>query len=302
MNRYKAFDLLKDIVGEHNCFKDICLSNYTTFKIGGPADVFVTPDNYDSVAEVVKFAKKYGIPFFYLGNGSNVLVKDKGFRGIIISFTKLNKITLDGDCIIAQSGASLKDVSDFALNNSLTGLEFACGIPGTVGGASAMNAGAYNGEMKNVIENILMVNGNDEIRRVPIDEMGFGYRKSLLLQENYAALEVCFKLQKGNYENIKNRIDELTKLRTDRQPLEYPSAGSTFKRPDGFFTGKLIQDAGLKGFRLGGAQISAKHAGFVINNDRATAEEVITLIYYIKSCIKEKFDVELSPEVRIIGE
>ncbi len=302
MDKVNAFNLLKNIVGDQNCFKDICLGNYTTFKIGGPADIFITPDNYESVAEVVRFAKKHEIPFFYLGNGSNVLVKDKGYRGIIINFSKLNKISLQGNSIIAQSGALLKDVSNFALENSLTGLEFACGIPGTVGGASAMNAGAYNGEMKNVIENILMVNGHDEIRRVSIDEMGFGYRKSLLLQENYAALEVCYKLQLGDYNTIKGRIDELTRWRTEKQPLEYPSAGSTFKRPEGHFTGKLIQDAGLKGYCLGGAQVSPKHAGFVINNNKATAEEVIELIYFIKKSIKEKYNVELSPEVRIIGE
>lgn len=302
MDKNNAFNILTNIVGDENCFKDICLENYTTFKIGGPADIFVTPEDYESVAEVVRFAKKYEIPFFYLGNGSNVLVKDRGYRGIIINFSKLNKITLDGNKIIAQSGASLKDVSNFALENSLTGLEFACGIPGTVGGASAMNAGAYNGEVKNVIENILMVNGNDEIRRVYVDELNFGYRKSLLLQENYAALEVCYSLQPGNREAIKNRIDELTKWRTDKQPLEYPSAGSTFKRPEGFFTGKLIQDAGLKGYSLGGAQISPKHAGFVINSNKATAEEVIQLISYIIKNIKEKYNIELSPEVRIIGE
>ena len=302
MFKDNAFNMLKDIVGDENCFKDIRLENYTTLKIGGPADIFVTPDDYESVAEVVKFAKKYEIPFFYLGNGSNVLVKDRGYRGIIINFLKLNKISLDRNNIIAQSGASLKDVSNFGLKNSLTGLEFACGIPGTVGGASAMNAGAYYGEVKNVIDNILMVNGKDEIRRVYVDELNFGYRQSLLLQENYAALEVCYSLKPGNYDAIKNRIDELTRWRTDKQPLDVPSAGSTFKRPEGYFTGKLIQDAGLKGFSLGGAQVSPKHAGFVINSNKATAEEVIELISHIKKCIKEKYDIELSPEVRIIGE
>jgi len=302
MDKNYAFNKLKNIVGDQNCFKDICLGDYTTFKIGGPADIFVTPDTYEGVAEVVRFAKKNEIPFFYLGNGSNVLVKDNGYRGIIINFSKLNKISLDGNFIIAQSGAQLKDVSSFALEHSLTGLEFACGIPGTVGGASAMNAGAYDGETKNVIDNILMVNGNDEIRRVYVDEIGFGYRKSILLQENYAALEVCYKLKPGIYENIKKRIDQLTMWRTEKQPLEYPSAGSTFKRPEGYFTGKLIQDAGLKGFSLGGAQVSPKHAGFVINSNKATAQEVIDLIAYIKMSIMEKYNVELSPEVRIIGE
>lgn len=302
MYKNNAFNTLRDMIGDENCFKDIRLENYTTFKIGGPADIFVTPDSYESVAEVVKFAKENEIPFFYLGNGSNVLVKDRGYRGIIINFSKLNKISLDGNKIIAQSGASLKDVSNFALENSLTGLEFACGIPGTVGGASAMNAGAYHGEIKNVVENILMVNGNDEIRRVHVDELNFGYRQSLLLQENYAALEVCYSLKPGDYHAIKNRIDELTRWRTENQPLEVPSAGSTFKRPEGYFTGKLIQDAGLKGFSLGGAQVSPKHAGFVINSNKATAEEVIELIHFIMKSIKEIYDIELSPEVRIIGE
>ena len=302
MYKDNAFNMLKDILGDENCFKDIRLENYTTFKIGGPADIFVTPDDYESVAEVVIFAKRYEIPFFYLGNGSNVLVKDRGYRGIIINFSKLNKIFLDGNNIIAQSGASLKDVSNFALENSLTGLEFACGIPGTVGGASAMNAGAYYGEVKNVIESILMVNGHDEIRRVYVDELNFGYRKSLLLQENYAALEVCYSLTPGNYDTIKNRIDELTRWRTDKQPLDVPSAGSTFKRPEGHYTGKLIQDAGLKGYSLGGAQVSPKHAGFVINSNNATAEDVIELISYIKKSIKDIYGIELSPEVRIIGE
>ncbi|WP_139903907.1 UDP-N-acetylmuramate dehydrogenase [Clostridium thermarum] len=293
---------IKEIVGESNVLADEPMKNHTSFKVGGPADIFVIPKDYQEVQQLVKVCKDQNVPYFIIGNGSNLLVKDGGIRGVVIKLTALNKIEVQGNKIIAQSGALLSDVSTCALDHSLTGFEFACGIPGCVGGAVAMNAGAYISEMKNVIENALVIDNDANIRRLDLQELELSYRNSIILKQGFIVLEAVFNLKPGNYNDIKTLIDDLQKRRTDKQPLDYPSAGSTFKRPEGYFAGKLIEDSNLKGVSIGGAQVSNKHSGFIINTGNATAKDILSLIAYVQKTVFEKFGVELHTEVRIMGE
>lgn len=303
MNQCKNFiDDLNNILGKENISIDEPMKNHTSFKVGGPADILVTPKNYEEVVKIIKFCNQKNLPYYIIGRGSNLLVKDGGFRGVIIKLTSLNNIQVLDEKIIAQGGADLSAVSDEALKHSLTGFEFACGIPGTVGGAVTMNAGAYNGEISQVIESALVVDKKGNLITLNKDELELGYRISAIQKYEYTVLEATFKLTKGEYNKIKERIDDLTRKRQEKQPLEYPSAGSTFKRPEGYFTGKLIEESNLKGYTIGGAQVSEKHAGFVINKNNATAEDIINLIKHIQNTIKVKYNVELQPEVRIIGE
>jgi UDP-N-acetylmuramate dehydrogenase len=303
MNQCKNFiDDLNNILGKENISIDEPMKNHTSFKVGGPADILVTPKNYEEVVKIIKFCNQKNLPYYIIGRGSNLLVKDGGFRGVIIKLTSLNNIQVLDEKIIAQGGADLSAVSDEALKHSLTGFEFACGIPGTVGGAVTMNAGAYNGEISQVIESALVVDKKGNLITLNKDELELGYRISAIQKYEYTVLEATFKLTKGEYNKIKERIDDLTRKRQEKQPLEYPSAGSTFKRPEGYFTGKLIEESNLKGYTIGGAQVSEKHAGFVINKNNATAEDIINLIKHIQNTIKIKYNVELQPEVRIIGE
>jgi UDP-N-acetylmuramate dehydrogenase len=278
------------------------LSNYTYTKTGGPADILVFPRQKDEIASIVKWIHDENWPLTILGNASNLIVKDGGIRGVTLILTEMDQVSVTGDTIVAQCGAALIDVSKRAYKASLTGLEFACGIPGSIGGAVYMNAGAYDGEVKDVIEKVTLLTLEGEIREVSNQEMDFVYRNSRLQTSGEIALDVTFQLAKGEKEAIKSRMDELTHLRESKQPLEYPSCGSVFKRPTGYFTGKLIQDAGLQGLQWGGAQISTKHAGFIVNIDGATATDYLELIEHIKSVIFEKNGVELETEVRIIGE
>lgn len=293
---------LRKILGVENVAIDEPMKNHTSFKVGGPADVLVYPTNYDMITQVIKLCKESNVNYFILGNGSNLLVKDGGIRGVVIKFAKLNKITIDGDKIIAESGAKLNDVSAAALKSSLTGFEFACGIPGSIGGATTMNAGAYDGEMSKVLHSALVIDNKGEIRSLSKEELELSYRMSAILKYGYIVLQVTLKLVPGDKDKIKARIDELTQKRTDKQPLEYASAGSTFKRPEGYFAGKLIQDAGLKGFNVGAAEVSEKHSGFLINKGGASAKDVLELISLVQTKVHEKFGVELHTEVRIIGE
>ncbi|EQB86505.1 UDP-N-acetylmuramate dehydrogenase [Clostridium punense] len=293
---------LRKILGVENVVIDEPMKNHTSFKVGGPADVLVYPTNYDMITQVIKLCKESNVNYFILGNGSNLLVKDGGIRGVVIKFAKLNKITIDGDKIIAESGAKLNDVSAAALKSSLTGFEFACGIPGSIGGATTMNAGAYDGEMSKVLHSALVIDNKGEIRSLSKEELELSYRMSAILKYGYIVLQVTLKLVPGDKDKIKARIDELTQKRTDKQPLEYASAGSTFKRPEGYFAGKLIQDAGLKGFNVGAAEVSEKHSGFLINKGGASAKDVLELISLVQTKVHEKFGVELHTEVRIIGE
>jgi UDP-N-acetylmuramate dehydrogenase len=292
----------KAIVVEDNVLLNEPMCNHVSFKVGGPVDILVLPRNYTDVQELIKICNKHNTPYYIMGNGSNLLVKDGGIRGVVIKLSPLNIIEVTDNKIVAQSGALLSDVSDAALNNSLTGFEFACGIPGCVGGAVSMNAGAYIGEIKDVIESTLVLDKEGNIKRLAAEELKLSYRNSVILMEGYVVLEATFKLKVGDYDAIKSKIDELQFRRKDKQPLEYPSAGSTFKRPVGHFAGKLIEDSNLKGVSIGGAQVSAKHSGFIINAGNATAKDILALIKHVQNTVHEKFGVELHTEVRIVGE
>lgn len=303
MNKYNKF------VGLFNEFYDINdikidekLSEYVNFKVGGPADILLIPNSKEQVIKSIKICKENNIPFYLIGNGSNILVRDGGFRGVVLSLKNVKNIYVDGEKIESECGVMLKEVSDKAIENSLTGFEFACGIPGTIGGAVFMNAGAYDGEISKVIESAEVIDENCNIIRLSREELDFGYRSSLVMKKGYTVLSAVFKLEKGQVKTIKELIEDLTNKRESKQPLEYPSAGSTFKRPTGYFAGKLIQDAGLKGYSIGGAAVSEKHSGFVINKGNATAKDITDLIKHIQDEVKKQFGVDLHPEVRIIGE
>lgn len=278
------------------------LSNYSHTKTGGPADLLFFPASVEEITAVINWTREEGYPLTILGNASNLIVRDGGIRGVTVILTKLKNITVEKNRMIVESGAPIIEVSEIAYQHELTGLEFACGIPGSTGGAVYMNAGAYEGEVKDVIEKATILTLDGDIIEVTNEQMQFSYRQSKLQRTNDIVLDVTFKLKAGNPKKIRERMDELTFLRTSKQPLEYPSCGSVFKRPIGHFTGKLIQDAGLQGLTWGGAQISKKHAGFIVNIDGATATDYIELIEHIQEVILEKFDVELEREVRIIGE
>lgn len=277
------------------------MRNHTSFKVGGPCKVLVTPESFNEVTNVLKLCKKYNEKYFIMGNGTNLVVKDGGFDGIIIKLTKLKNIAVEGTKVIADAGALLSCVSKEALNHNLKGIEFASGIPGTVGGAVAMNAGAYGPEIKDIIESAEVSDSDGNIFVMNKDELDLSYRMSAVQKRNCTVLRATFRLEEGIFENIKKRMDELNKRRADKQPLEYPSAGSTFKRPDGYFAAKLIEDTGLKGLTVGGAAVSEKHSGFIINFNHATAKDILDLIYEVETKINEKYGVQLEPEVKIIG-
>lgn len=302
MNQYMEFyKLLGEFYNEEDITVDSPMSEHIYFRVGGPADILVTPVNEEQVVNTLKLCREYNVPYFILGNGSNILVKDGGISGVVIKFNKLNKITTEGNYVTAQSGALLKDVSKAALENNLRGFEFACGIPGSIGGAVFMNAGAYDGEMAHVIKSARVIDENCNIKNLTKEELELGYRSSIVMKKGYVVIEATVELESGEYASIKDKIDDLTNRRESKQPLEYPSAGSTFKRPEGYFAGKLIQDSGLKGFSIGGAAVSEKHSGFVINKGGATAKDVLDVIAHVQKTVKENFDVELHTEVRIIG-
>jgi len=278
------------------------IKNHVFTQMGGNADFFITPTAVSEIQAVIKEAKRFDIPVTILGNGSNVIVKDGGLRGVTISSVKMNRITTDNNRIIAQCGASIIDVSRQALKSELTGLEFACGIPGTVGGALYMNAGAYGGEIAEVLERAAVLTGDGQLLTLSKDEFAFGYRKSIFKEKDYLILEAEFLLEQGDVKAIKAKMEELTIARETKQPLEYPSCGSVFKRPPGLFAGKLIQDSGLQGMRIGGAEVSKKHAGFIVNVAQATSKDYTSLISYIQRTVKAKLNVELEREVVILGE
>ncbi|MBV4422968.1 UDP-N-acetylmuramate dehydrogenase [Clostridium tyrobutyricum] len=303
MNKFRDFsnDLIK-ILDEKDIKIDEPMSSHTSFKVGGPADILITPESADQVLDAVKLCKSKNVPYYIMGNGSNLLVKDGGIRGVVVKLTKLKSIKIQGSRIIVSSGACLKDVSQKALDNSLTGFEFACGIPGSVGGAVTMNAGAYNGEISNVIESVIVIDNHTKKRILNLEQLELAYRMSSILKYGYIVLQVTFKLEKGDHSKINDRIENLNRRRSEKQPLEYPSAGSTFKRPEGHFAAKLIEDSGLKGMSVGGAQVSEKHSGFIINKEDATSKDILDLIKLVQDTVKQKFNVDLYTEVRIIGE
>lgn len=294
-------DLVKNLPALNLLF-DEPLMNYTFTKTGGPADVLVFPKTQNEVKEVVDYCRTHDVPWMVLGNASNLIVQDGGIRGMVIMLTEMKQILVSGTMVTAEAGAKLIDTTCAALDTSLTGFEFACGIPGSIGGAVYMNAGAYGGEIKDVLAEVDVLLADGTLKTLTNEEMAFSYRHSKIQEMDAVVLEARFQLTAGEHEVIKGRMDELTELRQSKQPLEYPSCGSVFKRPVGHFTGQLIQEAGLQGLKWGGAQISEKHAGFIVNIDHATATDYTELIAHIQEVIKEKFDVSLETEVRIIGE
>ncbi|TCI51170.1 UDP-N-acetylmuramate dehydrogenase [Exiguobacterium sp. SH1S21] len=295
-------DQLLTIIPAERFKQDEPLSAHTYTKLGGKADYFVAPHTYEEVQAVLELAHRENVPFMILGFGSNLIVRDGGLRGIVLNLNELNTIRRDGNRIIAQAGAAIIDVSRQALTEELSGLEFACGIPGTVGGAVYMNAGAYGGETKDVIASAVVLTPDGELLTLSKDELDLDYRTSRVSKEGLIVLEATFELDPLGYEAIKDVMDDLTHKRESKQPLEYPSCGSVFKRPPGYFAGKLIQDCGLQGKRIGGAEVSLKHAGFIVNINQATATEYISLIRHVQTTVKQKFEIELEPEVKIIGE
>ena len=279
------------------------MKNHTTFKIGGPCDVLVMPNTIEQILNVLTLVKENNLAYMIIGNGSNLLVSDKGIRKVIVKLHKnFSKITLDGNKITSQAGATLKEIADFALENKLSGFEFASGIPGDLGGAVTMNAGAYGGEMKDILESVKVIDKDLNVIDIDAKDMNLRYRNSRVQDEGLIVLEAVINLSEGDYDKIKEYQDELTFKRESKQPLEFPSAGSTFKRPEGYYAGKLIDDCGLRGYRYKDAMVSEKHCGFVINAGDANCEQVLYVINHVKEVVFEKFGVNLEPEVRIIGE
>lgn len=290
------------ITAQENVKVNEPMKNHTTFRIGGNADFFVTPGTKEELQEILQLLNKEQVPFFILGNGSNLLVSDEGFRGVIIQIGRnYQSIKRKGCRLVVKSGITMARLASFALENSLTGFEFASGIPGTAGGGAIMNAGAYGGEMKDVLKEVLCMNQEGEMFSLKGEEMELSYRDSRMKREKLIVLELVLELQEGDQEKIRQRHEELKEARTSKQPLEYPSAGSTFKRPEGMFAGKLIMDAGLKGFQIGGARVSEKHAGFVINAGGATAADVKALMDHVVKTVQDQFGVTLEPEVLFVG-
>ena len=299
----KFIEAVSKILQENQYYINEPMSKHTTFNIGGPADYLLFPANIDQVSNLVILLNEYDIPHTILGNGSNVLVLDKGIRGAVVKFHEpMSYKVCEGNRIIAGAGAYLKHVSDFAAEQGLTGMEFACGIPGSLGGAVFMNAGAYDGEMKNIVTQVKTVAHTGKIITYEKDELDFGYRHSVFQHNHQAICEITLELQPHNKEEILAKMADFTSRRESKQPLELPSAGSTFKRPQGYFAGTLIDETGLKGLQVGGAQISTKHAGFVVNSGHATAADVLNLIKEVQEQVYAKNGVKLYPEVRIIGE
>ena len=301
MNTEIVFDRLIKALGQEKVLKNEPMCNHTTFKVGGNASLFVIPSCEDDVVSCINIVKELGIDFFVLGNGSNILVSDKGYNGVVIYMGKnMSDIFVDGKMIVAGSGALLSKVASVALSNSLSGFEFASGIPGSIGGAVYMNAGAYGGSMSDVVVKTRYVDNDGNIKEISGNNHEFSYRHSVFVNGGII-LSTQIKLNDGNKEEIMEEMTRLNKQRKEKQPLEYPSAGSTFKRPEGYFAGKLIEESNLSGFSVGGAQVSSKHCGFVINKDNATCEDILTLISHIQKVVFEKYGVKLSPEIKLLG-
>ena len=297
------YDKLNNVIAKDSILIDEPMSRHTTFRVGGPADFFVTPKAKEEVRDVIRICKEAGMPYYIIGNGSNLLVSDAGYRGVIVQIYKeMNEVKVEGDLVKAQAGALLSGIAAKALGAELSGFEFASGIPGTIGGACVMNAGAYGGEMKDVLEFVTVLTGEGKIIELGRNELELGYRTSVIAKKGYIVLGAVLKLERGDGEKIKTYMDELKEKRVSKQPLEYPSAGSTFKRPEGYFAGKLIEDAGLRGFQVGGAQVSEKHCGFVINRDHATAADIMELMRQVQIRVKENSGVDLEPEVKRLGD
>ena len=293
---------LKQYVPEENIYLQEPMAGHTTFRIGGPADCLVELESEEQLIRVQNYLNKVELPYFILGNGSNLLVSDEGYRGVVLRIgSGMNRISVNGCELTAEAGATMAQVARVAMEHGLTGLEFASGIPGTVGGGVVMNAGAYDGEMSQVVKQVRVVSRTGESMELDNETMEFGYRKSSIREHCFIVTKVVFQLQTGEREQIKAKMEELAARRREKQPLEYPSAGSTFKRPCGHFAGKLIMDAGLRGYQCGGAKVSEKHCGFVVNAGGATAKDVRRLIQDVQEIIQDKFNVNLETEVLFLG-
>lgn len=303
MNKNKVYNELLDIVGKENIMMDEPMKKHVSFRVGGPADILVRPINEEQLKEILLYIKSEEIPYLIIGNGSNLLVRDGGIRGVVVELSdNFSDFKIDGNKIEIKAGALLSRIGNAALRAELKGFEFASGIPGTFGGALAMNAGAYGGEIKDIVKTVKVMDKDGNILELSNEEMRFGYRRSTIVEKGYVALSAVVELEKGNYDDIKATMDDLRDRRTSKQPLNFASAGSTFKRPEGYFAGKLIQDSGLKGLSIGDAQVSEKHSGFVINRGNATAKELLDLMFAVKSTVNAKFGVMLEEEVKIVGE
>ena len=299
----QAAERLKQAVGAGIFLTDEPMSRHTTFRTGGPADIYIEPSGVEELKQVLDICREGNVAYTIIGNGSNLLVGDGGYRGVLISFGKpFAQVTIEGAQVRTGAGALLSAVAKQVLNASLTGFEFAAGIPGTIGGAVVMNAGAYGGELCQVLREATVLTPEGEVKTLPAEELELGYRTSCIQKNGYIVLEAVLQLQPGNADDIRAVMDALASKRRDKQPLEYPSAGSTFKRPEGHFAGRLIQDAGLRGFRVGGAQVSEKHCGFVINRDHATSADILSLCRQVQEKVKAQFGVELELEVKLLGE
>ncbi|WP_053956272.1 UDP-N-acetylmuramate dehydrogenase [Inediibacterium massiliense] len=303
MNIENIYYKLIEKINPESILKNEPMSKHTSFKIGGPVDLMVLPKTIEDIKETIQICKTNHIDYYIIGNGSNILVLDKGIRGVVIKIgDTFNGVDIKENEIKAKSGILLSSLASIVVKNGLEGFEFASGIPGTLGGAIAMNAGAYGGEMKDVVKAALVMDEEGNMIYLKKEELELDYRNSIIPKKKYIVLEVEIELQKGDEEEIKAKVKDLTQKRVTKQPLQFPSAGSTFKRPQGHFAGKLIEDAGLKGVRIGGAQVSPLHAGFVVNVDRACAEDVMNIISLVQKTVYDKFSVLLEPEIKIIGE
>lgn len=293
---------LQNVMGGSGIFMEEPMKKHTTFRVGGPADVLVQPDE-TALAAIIALSRQYHVPYSFIGNGSNLLVGDKGIRGVVIEMTDpMGNIEVDGTKIMAQAGAMLSKIANTAASNGLGGMEFAAGIPGSVGGAVVMNAGAYGGEMKDIIEKVYVLDENGAQLELDRDALDLGYRHSCIPEKKYIVTKVVLELVPRDEAEIRSEMKELNEKRAEKQPLQYPSAGSTFKRPEGYFAGKLIMDAGLRGYQVGGAQVSEKHCGFVINKGDATAADICQLMRDVSDKVQAQFGVVLEPEVKMIGE
>ena len=299
----KIIERFSNLLGNEKIRINEPMNRHTTFRIGGPADYFLLPSSSEEVKGILEICKEESLQYFILGNGSNLLVSDEGYRGVIIQlYRNYGGLTVEGTEIRAGAGVLLSQIAAAARNESLTGFEFAGGIPGTLGGAVVMNAGAYGGELKDVLKEAVVMDREGNIFTVPVEKLAMGYRTSLVKTAGYLVLEVVISLKKGSQEEIRDTMKDLADRRISKQPLEYPSAGSTFKRPEGYFAGKLIMDAGLRGYQVGGAQVSEKHCGFVINKGNATAADVCRLMADVQAKVQEQFGVTLEPEVKFLGD
>ena len=303
MNTAKTVQILRDAIGAHKVLTDEPMSRHTTFRVGGPADIFIQPETAEDVCAAVRLFREAGVRLLTLGNGSNLVVRDGGIRGAILHCgDNFSTIRARGDLLSAQAGALLPHVAAAALAYGLTGMEFASGIPGSIGGAAAMNAGAYGGEMKDILHSITAVTPEGGLVTYAVEEMHYAYRHSRVHEENLVVVDVTLALRRGDLEESRALLADYTARRREKQPLEMPSAGSFFKRPPGHFAGKLIEDAGCKGLSVGGAKVSEKHAGFIVNEGNATAADILALAELVTARVKAQFGVELEREVRVVGE